>query len=73
MAIKRRGPKSYTELIDWLQEGGYQVEIVQSGHRAVLTPHGKRLASLPNTPSDHRSFRNSVSMLRRLTGLSLRK
>lgn len=74
MKRQRRGPSSFRELFDWLKEdGGYAVEYTKGGHRAIRNPRGKRVATLPTTPSDRRAFKNAVSMMRRLTGLELRR
>lgn len=71
--MSKHGPSNYTQLTQWLREGGYRVEIVNSGHQAVLDSRGARIATLPKSPSDYRALKNSVSMLRRLTGLELRR
>lgn len=70
---RRRGPRDYAEMLRWLREDGWDIEKVPSGHRAILDPSGTRVGTISSTPSDSRSFPNDVSLLRRLTGLELRR
>jgi predicted RNA binding protein YcfA (HicA-like mRNA interferase family) len=70
---RRRGPRDHAEMVEWLREDGWDVERVPSGHQAILNPDGQRVGTIPSTPSDVRSFPNNVSLLRRLTGLELRR
>lgn len=68
-----RGPKDYDELCNWLADAGFAVVDTKGGHKAVLNHQGVRLATLSNTPSDHRSFRNDVAVCRRVLGVTLRR
>lgn len=70
-----RGPRDHNELVEWLAEEGYAVKLAQGkgGHYGVYDSEGHRVATLGATSSDHRSFINDVSTVRRVTGLSLRR
>ena len=68
-----RGPRDRAELRAWLEEAGYTLELSQGGHYALLDPRGRRVVTLTATASDHRTHRNEVAELRRVTGLPLRK
>lgn len=70
-----RGPSSWTELREWLEQGGYRTdELTGTSHHAVIDQDTKTLIyTLPATASDSQhGLRNAVSDLRRLTGLALR-
>lgn len=55
---------SRDELIAALLQQGFDVVQAKNNHRKVY--EGKRLiTTLPSTPSDHRSIRNCVSILKR--------
>lgn len=71
--MSKQGPGSYKQLISWLADEGYRVKKSKRGHQVVLNSRGARVATLASTPSDFRSLRNAVSMMRRLTGLELRR
>jgi hypothetical protein len=67
-----RGPSTFQELTQWLVDAGYS--IVPGGkHQIIMAPDGHRAFVLSRTPSDYRSLRNTVSDIRRATGLSLRR
>jgi hypothetical protein len=70
-----RGPRDHDELVAWLAEDGYTVKLARGkgGHYGVFDPEGHRVGTLGATNSDHRSFINEVTDIRRATGLSLRR
>lgn len=69
---RRRGPKDVAELTAWLKVEGYTVAPLDGGHQGVFR-EGNLVYTMPTTASDHRSFANTVSGIRRTTGLELRK
>jgi hypothetical protein len=69
---RSRGPTDRGELLSWLGEGGFTF-VEGSRHLSILNPEGVRVATIPATPSDHRGHDNDVSLLRRITGLPLRR
>lgn len=57
----RRGPATYSELLDTLLRMGAAV-VSRHPHTKLRLPNGE-LFMLPNTASDHRSIRNTLSDL----------
>lgn len=70
---KGRGPSSFKELQRWLAEEGFMVQTKGVNHPVVYNSAGARLVTLPLTPSDPRSVKNSVAICRRVLGIELRK
>lgn len=50
-------------LVASLRSMGYQVKPTRSGHYSVRA--GGAIVVLPGSPSDHRSLRNAMALLRR--------
>lgn len=66
-------PTSLDEL-DVMLRPTYRLVRQMSGHYGVVRQSDKQvLTTISATPSDHRSFLNELSRLRRLTGLPLRR
>jgi hypothetical protein len=68
---EREIPKEYREVVDELIDNqGWRYEASGKGH-PKLYPSDKAFAqvSVPTTPSDVRSFRNSVAQVRRSGGI----
>lgn len=57
--------KTVKEIIDAWQAAGCTVRPGGSGHFAVLDPDGKRVATIPSSPSDRRVLAMARSELRR--------
>lgn len=69
-----RGPSSYDELCEWLEDEGYMVVGRDTDrHPAVLGPTGIRLVTLNGSPSDYRSLINDTAVCRRVLGIALRR
>lgn len=68
------GPATWAELHQWLEEEGYTISKMASGHAAVFDPSddNRRIGTIASTASDHRTLPNTVSDLRR-AGARLRK
>ena len=58
-------PKDIKNLIRALESQGWRVEKTRSGHYMAYSPNGKDIVTIPGTPSDHRSMRNTLAALRR--------
>lgn len=52
-------------LFQALRKAGYVVGQNRKGHHTVRDRAGRRVATLPLTPSDYRSWRNCLAELRR--------
>lgn len=59
--------KDFKQLRERLRKAGYTVELAKNGHWNVKRPDGKRI-QICSTPSDHRSFPNTVQNLRTYLG-----
>ncbi len=57
--------KEIRRLVKALQSQGWRVEETKKGHFLAYAPNGVGLVTIPGTPSDHRSLRNTVSELRK--------
>lgn len=60
---------SISKRMRWLREilcEGYYPKRERSGHISVRNASGKKVYSMPSTPSDNRSDANAVSDLRRI-------
>lgn len=69
----RRGPRDFAELYAWLRPD-YRVEPRSGGHDALVrVSDGTAVYTMPSTASDHRSFANCLSDIRKVTGLELRR
>lgn len=56
-----------------LEEAGYEVRLLPSGHCGVFKPDGARVYTLCATASDRRSYLNACSGIHRLLGVDVRK
>ncbi|GAA1981380.1 hypothetical protein GCM10009799_03090 [Nocardiopsis rhodophaea] len=66
--LPKRLPEQLRGLARAARAAGWRIERRRSGHLAWIPPRGPRLFT-SSTPSDRRSVRNDVAMLRR-AGLS---
>lgn len=57
--------KEIRKLIRALEAQGWRVEETGSGHYQAYSPNGEDIVTIPGTPSDHRSMRNTMSRLKR--------
>lgn len=57
--------KEGRKLVKALQEQGWRVEPTKKGHFLAYAPDGVGLVTIPGTPSDSRSLRNTISDLRK--------
>ena len=57
--------KEIRKLIKELEKAGHRTKLLKSGHTLVYHSDGVQTATLPGTPSDHRSRRNMEAELRR--------
>lgn len=70
----RRMPSNVKELLSMLKEHGFDSAIGGRGHHQVTHPlHPTVQLTVPSSPSDHRSFRNAVADIKRLTGIDITK
>lgn len=65
-------PTSFEELVTMLQSAGLVVEY-GGKHLSVSTTDGERVSTLAISASDGRSLMNTVTQLRKATGLPLRR
>ncbi|MEU5900370.1 hypothetical protein [Streptomyces venezuelae] len=56
--------KDITGLIKKLNEQGFEVERAKNNHWTVRK-NGRRVTTLPSTPSDHRTMKNCLAYLKR--------
>lgn len=54
-----------TELLRELVNQGFTCRTTKRGHFLVYDPTGRVVTTLPSTPSDHRSMKNAIAVLRR--------
>lgn len=54
-----------SELLRELDRQGFSRRMTKRGHHLVYTPDGRVITTLPSTPSDPRSMKNAVAVLRR--------
>ena len=70
----RRMPSRYTELVDLLEDHGFEL-LERSGRgphdKAVHPEHPGVTLVIPRTPSDHRSYPNCIAEIRRQTGIDI--
>ena len=57
--------KEIRKLVARLQDQGWRVDQLKSGHYRAYAPDGEGTVHIPGTPSDHRSLRNTVAQLKR--------
>lgn len=57
--------KDLRKIIKALEAAGYTIRISRSGHPIVYSADGERVTTFSGTPGDVRSFRNSLSPLKR--------
>lgn len=57
--------KDLRKLIKALESEGYTVRKTKKQHYEVRDTQGFRVTTLPGTPSDHRTMKNSLAPLKR--------
>jgi predicted RNA binding protein YcfA (HicA-like mRNA interferase family) len=57
--------KELRSLIRALEDQGFTVQRTRRGHWLVRDAKGQAVATMAGTPSDHRSWRNSLARLKR--------
>jgi hypothetical protein len=62
---KRNTPTTMRALRRAILAAGCRLEPGGSSHEKVISPEGRVISSLSNTPSDHRTIPNAVAELRR--------
>lgn len=55
----------YRGLVKWLKENGYEVAPSRRNVHLGVYAEGKRIGTLPCSPSDNRSIHNDIAHLRR--------
>jgi len=58
--------KEIRKLVKSLQEQGWRVDQLKSGHYRAYSPSGKGIVHIAGTPSDHRDLANTLARLRKL-------
>ncbi len=58
------GRKEIAQILGELDRQGFEVKMGGSGHWKVYADN-RLITTLPATPSDHRSLRNAIAILRR--------
>jgi len=54
-----------------LRLAGYECRVASSGHIGVFNAAGQKVYTLASSASDHRSYRNTLSALRRIIGFEM--
>lgn len=68
----RKMPSTEKEIVSMLHEHGFETERRGSGHLvATHEKHPGVRMTVPSTPSDFRSFKNTLASLKRLTGIDI--
>lgn len=57
--------KDIRKLLKSLEAQGWRVERTKKGHYVAYAPDGVGRVTIPGTPSDHRSMKNTLADLRR--------
>lgn len=57
--------KDVKQLLSQLEAQGFTWEKTRNGRILVRTPEGRRAATLPSQPNDHRGLKNAESFLRK--------
>lgn len=60
--------KDFKELCKRLEKAGYLVTRARNGHYRVEDPHTRRRVQICYSPSDYRSFQNTLCNLRKYLG-----
>lgn len=56
--------KEVREIVEEARRQGWRVEEGKRGHVKLFAPDGRTIVTLPSTPSDHRSLKNSIAEMR---------
>lgn len=57
--------KELRELIDKAEEQGFTYKVTKKGHVMIKDSEGKPVSTFSGTPSDNRSWKNSMARLKR--------
>jgi predicted RNA binding protein YcfA (HicA-like mRNA interferase family) len=57
--------KNVSEIVEQLEAQGFRCRTTRKGHIMVYAPEGHVVTTLPSTPSDTRSLKNAIAVLRR--------
>ena len=57
--------KDLRKLLKALEDAGYEPVETKKGHWIILDRDGRRVTTFAGTPSDHRSWLNSLAPLKR--------
>ena len=58
--------KEIRKLVKSLQQQGWRVEQLKSGHYRAYAPDGENIVHIAGTPSDHHAMGNTLARLRKL-------